>query len=85
MNDEKKNSSYPKGVRIVALVGVVLLVLLYAVTLIAGLTTSPASPELFKACLGASILLPIMLWCYMFLAKAWMGKNQKMTGEDEDV
>lgn len=85
MKDKKKNGSYPKGVRIAALAGVALLLLLYGVTLVAGLTTSSASPELFTACLGASILLPILLWCYIFLAKAWTQKNQKMTGEDDDV
>lgn len=64
-------SSYPKGARIIAAVGAVLLVLMYVVTLIAALTTSPASSGLFKACLGGSILLPIMLWLYIRFAKLW--------------
>ncbi len=85
MSEDKKKSSYPKGVRIIALVGAILLVLLYVVTLVAGLTTSPASAGLFKACLGASILLPIMLWCYLFLAKSWARRNEKMTGDEKDV
>lgn len=67
--EEKPVSSYPKGVRIIAMVGVVFLVLLYIVTLIAAITTSPASAGLFKACLGASILLPIMFWLYIRFAK----------------
>lgn len=64
-------SSYPKGARIIAAVGAVLLALMYVVTLIAALTTSPASSGLFKACLGGSILLPIMLWLYIRFAKLW--------------
>lgn len=67
--DGKAKSSYPKGARIIAGVGAVLLVLMYVVTLIAALTTSPASSGLFKACLGGSILLPIMLWLYIRFAK----------------
>lgn len=67
--DEEPKRSYPKGVRIMAAVGAVLLVLMYVVTLIAALTTSPASSALFKACLGGSILLPIMLWLYIRFAK----------------
>lgn len=67
--DEEPKRSYPKGVRIMAAVGAVLLVLMYVVTLIAALTTSPASSSLFKACLGGSILLPIMLWLYIRFAK----------------
>ena len=49
---DKPMSSYPKGARIIAAVGAVLLVLMYIITLIAALTTSPASPGLFKVCLG---------------------------------
>lgn len=71
----KPVSSYPKGVRVIAIVGVVLLVLMYIVTLIAALTTSPASGGLFKACLGGSILLPIMLWLYIRFAKLLGGKK----------
>ena len=81
--NEKKNeqktptSSYPRGVRIFAVAGVVLLVLLYIATLIAALTTSPTSGGLFKACLGASILIPIMLWLYIRFTKLLGGKRDK--------
>ncbi len=82
MNEKKREqeapaSSYPRGVRIIAIAGVVLLVLLYIVTLIAALTTSPTSGGLFKACLGASILIPIMLWLYIRFAKLLGGKRDK--------
>ena len=40
---EKFESSYPKGVRIAAIIGVIFLVALYIVTLIAGITTSKAA------------------------------------------
>lgn len=70
---KKPVSSYPKGARIIAAVAVVLLVLMYIVTLIAAFTTSPAAGGLFKACVGASILVPIMLWFYIRFAK-WLSK-----------
>lgn len=73
--DEKPMSSYPRGARIIAMVGVVLLLLMYIITLIAALTTSPASGGLFKACLGGSIFLPIMLWLYIRIAKFLGGKK----------
>lgn len=73
--EEKPVSSYPKGVRVMAVTGVILLLLMYIITLIAALTTSPASGGLFKACLGGSILLPIMLWLYIRFAKLWGGKK----------
>ena len=85
MNEEKKTtaeagqpkSSYPKGARIIAGVGAALLVLMYIITLIAALTTSPASAGLFKACLGGSILLPIMLWLYIRFARLWTNTGQR--------
>ncbi len=85
MNDIKKEnkeiqSSYPKGVRVIAMAGAVVLLLMYIITLIAALTTSPASGGLFKACLGGSILLPIMLWLYIRFARLFGGKN-----EDEQI
>lgn len=73
--NKERNSSYPKGVRIMAMAGVVILLLMYIVTLVAALTTSPASAGLFKACLGGSILLPIMLWLYIRFARLLGGKN----------
>lgn len=70
-------SSYPKGVRVMAVAGVVILLLMYIITLVAALTTSPASAGLFKACLGGSILLPIMLWLYIRFAKLLGGNDGK--------
>lgn len=74
---EKKSfrSSYTKGQRIFALIAVVLLLGMYLLTLIAGITTSPAAPELFKMSLGASILLPIMFWLYIQFGKMFMKKT----------
>ena len=71
--EKRPASSYPRGVRIMAAVGAVLLVIMYIITLIAALTTSPASGGLFKACVGGSLLLPIMLWLYIQFAK-WLSK-----------
>lgn len=65
-------SSYTKGQRIFAIVGVIFLLGMYLVTLVAGITTSPAAPELFKMSLGASILLPIMFWLYIRFGKMFM-------------
>ncbi len=71
--EKKPASSYPKGARIIAAVAAVLLALMYIATLIAAFTTSPSAGGLFKACVGASILVPIMLWFYIRFAK-WLSK-----------
>ena len=81
--EEKKefHSSYTKGQRIIALVGVVILLLLYVVTLISAITTSPKTPELFKMCIGAPILLPIMFWLYIRFAKLFMEHDREKYGK----
>ena len=85
MEEKKKEekqvqSSYTKGQRIVAMIGVIFLLALYVVTLISALTTSPATPELFKMCIGSSILLPIMFWLYIRFAKLFIDRDRKKTG-----
>ena len=82
MEEKKKEekqfqSSYTKGQRIVAMIGVIFLLALYVVTLISALTTSPATPELFKMCIGSSILLPIMFWLYIRFAKLFIDRDRK--------
>ena len=90
-NEEKKEfkSSYPKSVRVMAIVGIVILVIMYLFTLVAALTTSPSSPELFKMSVGASILLPIILWVYMRIAirtskGARKGAQEMMTKKEAE-
>ena len=85
MEEKKKEekqfqSSYTKGQRIVAMIGVIFLLALYVVTLISALTTSPATPELFKMCIGSSILLPIMFWLYIRFAKLFIDRDRKKMG-----
>ena len=75
--EKKKKSSYTKGQRIFAILGVILLLALYIITLISAFTTSPAAPALFKACIGASMLIPFMLWCYIRFAKLFTKDGRK--------
>lgn len=76
--EEKKfQSSYTKGQRIVAMIGVIFLVVLYLITLVSAIMTSPAAPELFKMCIGSSILLPIMFWLYIRFAKMFMDRDRE--------
>lgn len=61
----KKKSS----VRIAAWIGIVLLVVLYAATLVVAIADFPNSDRLFNALLIADIGLPILLWIYIWLFK----------------
>lgn len=51
--------------QIAAIICIILLVLLYAATLVVSLLDFPGSDKLFVACLLATVGLPILLWIYI--------------------
>lgn len=55
--------------RILALIGVILLAALYLCTLIFALIDSPLAYDLFKMSVGATIILPVLLYAMALLAK----------------
>lgn len=58
---------YSKHQRRAALIAVILLVLLYCATLITAIFNFDGSGNLFKACLFATVAVPILLWIYIWL------------------
>jgi cytochrome bd-type quinol oxidase subunit 2 len=70
---DSKRKSTPK--RIAAVIGICLLVLLYIAALLAAIFDSTSSGSLFKACLFATIAVPLLIWIYTWLYR-------KMTGRD---
>lgn len=64
---EKETKTRSKGQRILAIIGVVLLVALYVVTLISAIFTTPATKGLFMACIFSTVAVPIMLYAYMMV------------------
>lgn len=59
MNSKKK--------RIAALICVILLLLLYIATLVVSLLNFDGATELFAACITATIVLPVLLWAYIWI------------------
>ncbi len=58
-----------KAKRILALVGALLLICMYVCTLIFALIDSPAASGLFKASVAATILVPVLLYAYILIAR----------------
>jgi len=67
---KKKN---PK--QIAALVGVIILVLMYLGTLLLAIFDTSSAGALFQVCLVATLFIPILIWIYI-----WM--YGKITGKD---
>ena len=75
MNEDKKK----KSVRIAALFGVILLVALYLLTLIFAIFDFDGKGQLFRACLFATIGVPILIWIYIWLYGVVTGKKTMST------
>ncbi len=63
-----------KPKQIAAIICIILLVLLYAATLVVSLLDFPGCEQLFAACLMATIGLPILLWIFIWLYGKYTGK-----------
>lgn len=55
--------------RILALIGVVLLICLYGSTLVFALMDSLAADGLLRASIAATILIPVLLYAYILIAR----------------
>ncbi|MGN0167690.1 MAG: hypothetical protein ACI4AB_06600 [Acetatifactor sp.] len=61
--------------QVVAIIGIVLLVLMYIATLIAAVFDSSASGRLFWMCLFATIAIPLLIWIYTWMYGKLSGKH----------
>lgn len=70
-NTNKKMTSK----QIVAIIGIVLLVLLYVVTLILAFVDPAVTGNLFAICLFSTILVPTLIWIYTWMYGKLTGKS----------
>jgi len=75
---DKQKGTRPKGQRILAIVGVVLLVALYVITLLSAIFTTPATKGLFMACIFSTVAIPVMLYGYILVYRALKNKSNDL-------
>jgi len=63
MKDKKKITAK----QIIAIIGIILLVLLYVITLILAFVDTSASGKMFAVSLCCSFILPVLIWFYTWL------------------
>lgn len=71
--------------QILALIGVVLLVCMYAATLIFALIDSPAASGLFRASVAATILVPVLLYAFILVARLLKNHNYDQKDDHSDI
>lgn len=70
--------------RTVAIIGIVVLVGMYVVTLIMALCDSSATMSMFKGCIGVTIFVPIIAYVYICLHKYAMNRSKRKDYYNEE-
>lgn len=71
--------------RILALVGVVLLLALYGSTFVFAVIDNSDSMSMFKASVVATIIVPTLLWTYSFIFKLVKKNNENSENKNEET
>lgn len=73
-----------KAKRILALLGIVILVGMYVITFILGLTASPATKNMLMASIACTIVLPCLLYGMMVMSRVLGGKKDEENKKKRD-
>ncbi len=69
--------------RILALLGVIILVVLYITTLVCAIINSPLSVTMFKASITLTIIIPVLIAGFQILYRALRGNGAKRNDEEK--
>ena len=58
-----------KAKRILAIIGCILLVSMYVVTIVLAITDDPNTMNAFRASIYCTIIVPVLIWAYNFIYK----------------
>ncbi|MDF2472907.1 MAG: hypothetical protein K0R92_882 [Lachnospiraceae bacterium] len=70
--------------RMLAIIGVVVLLSIYSLTMIGAITASPHSSALFQASIYSTIVVPVMLYVYMFIYRLLKKNATDVVNTNED-
>ncbi len=68
--------------RIAAIIGVVILVLMYLLLLLFAIIDVAGWQRYFFACMGATIIIPVILWINMYLYDRMMDRRKENEQQD---
>lgn len=79
-SDKKKKVT---SKQIVAIVGVILLALLYIITLIVAIVDNSESGRWFMSCIFGTVAIPLLIWIYIWLYGKFTGKHTIADSEQD--
>ena len=71
--------------RILALIGAILLICMYAATLAFALIDSPTADALLKASIAATILIPVLLYAFIVIARLLKDRGNDQDRDRSDI
>ena len=69
--------------RILALAGAILLICMYISTLLFAVMDSPSADGLLRASVAATILIPVLLYAYLLVARLLKRRSDDPTQKDD--
>ncbi len=70
--------------RILALAAVIILAGMYGAVLVFSLSDSPAAPDLFKAAIFCTVVIPVLLYGFLLIARnVKKGREERRKAEEE--
>ena len=73
-----------KARQIIALIGVILLILLYVSTLVLAIVDKSSSMKLFQTSVIATIIVPVLIWTVTFFMKRNRDDVEEQFKDDSD-
>lgn len=71
--------------RILALIGAILLICMYTATLVFALIDSPTADALLKASIAATILIPVLLYAFILIARLLKDRGNDQDRDRSDI
>ena len=75
MSDQNKQKKKVSSKQVVAIIGVILLLCMYLITLVAAFIDTPQAFRLFSASLCCTIIVPVIVWIYAWMYGRFAGKS----------
>lgn len=75
MDKEKEKTRKVTSKQVVAIIGIVLLALMYIVTLVTAIADSSASAKWFRLSLFGTLAIPLVIWIYTWMYARLTGKR----------
>jgi hypothetical protein len=68
--------------QILAIIGILLLVSLYVITIVLAVTDDPATMDMFRASIYCTVLVPVLIWAYGFIYRLLKNNYSDKNAED---